>query len=258
MTPLSWQGWKERFEARGHEVLAPGWPGVDDREVEAIRQDPSALEGLGIGEVADHYEAIVRELDVPPIIIGHSFGGLVAQILLDRGLGAAGIGVCASPFRGILGLPISTVRVAMSGGLKNPFGKDRAVMLSRKQFHYAFTNTLGAREAAEVYERLPIPGSARTLFQAAFANVNPRTPIKVDYRNDARAPLLLVSGGRDHIIPASTSRAAYKLHGKSSAKTELVEYPDRGHYIVGEPGWEEVADHAMDWAEANVKSATPA
>ncbi len=254
MTPLSWQGWKERFEARGHEVLAPGWPGVGDREVEAIRRDPSALEGLGIGEIADHYEAIVRNLDTPPIIVGHSFGGLVAQILLDRGLGVAGVGVCASPFRGMLGLPYSTVRVAMSGGLKNPFGKHRAVMLSPEQFHYAFTNTLDAAEAAEVYERLPIPGPARTLFQAAFANLNPRTPIKVNYKNDDRAPLLLVSAGKDHIIPASTSKAAYRLHSKSSAKTELVEYSDRGHEIVGERGWEEVADHAINWAEVNAKS----
>ena len=179
-TPLSWQGWKERFESRRHDVLAPGWPGVDDRDVEAIRQDASALEGLGIGEIADHYEAIVRGLDEPPIIMGHSFGGLVAQILLDRGLGSAGVGIAASPFRGMLGLPFSTVRVAMSGGL-NPFGKSNTVMLTPKQFHYAFTNTLNG-EAAEVYERLPIPGPARTLFQAAFANVNPSTPIKVNYK----------------------------------------------------------------------------
>ena len=254
MTPLSWQGWKERFEGRGHEVLAPGWPGVDERDVDAIRQDASALEGLGIGEIANHYDAIVRDLETPPIIIGHSFGGLVTQMLLDRGLGVAGVGVCASPFRGILGLPYSTVRVAMSGGLKNPFGKNRAVMLSAKQFHYGFTNTLGAAEAAEVYERLPIPGPARTLFQAAFANLNPHTPIKVNYKNDDRAPLLLVSAGKDHIIPASTSKAAYKLQSKSSAKTELVEYPDRSHEIVGEPGWEEVADHAINWAEVNMKS----
>ena len=249
MTPLSWQGWKQRFEARGSKVLAPGWPGVDNRDVDEIRQDPSALEGLGIGEIADHYDAIVRDLKTPPIIMGHSFGGLVAQILLDRGLGSAGVGVAASPFRGILGLPYSTVRVAMAGGLKNPFGKSKTVMLTPKQFNYAFTNTLGAAEAAEVYERLPIPGSARTLFQAAFANLNPHTPIKVNYKNDDRAPLLLVSAGKDHIIPASTSKAACKLQSKSTAKTELVEYPDRSHYIVGEPGWEEVADRAIDWAE---------
>jgi pimeloyl-ACP methyl ester carboxylesterase len=251
MTPLSWQGWKERFEDRGHTVLASGWPGVGDREVEAIRQDPSDLEDLGIAEIADHYEAIIRGLDASPIIMGHSFGGLVTQILLDRGLGSAGVGIAASPFRGILGLPLSTVRVAMSGGLKNPLGKRKTVMLTPQQFDYAFANTLGPRETTEVYERLPIPGPARTLFQAAFANVNPRSPLKVDFENDDRAPLLLIAPGKDHIIPASTSRAAFKHQSKADAKTELKAYPDRSHYIVGEPGWEEVADHAIEWAERN-------
>ncbi len=254
MTPLSWQGWKERFASQGNTVLAPGWPGVDDRNVEEIRQDPSALEDLGIGEIADHYDAIVRDLDQPPIIMGHSFGGLVTQILLDRGLGSAGVGVAASPFRGILGLPYSTVRVAMAGGLKNPLGKSKTVMLTPKQFNYAFTNTLDPREASDVYERLPIPGPARTLFQAAFANVNPHTVIKVNIKNDDRAPLLLIAPGKDHIIPPSTSRSAFKLQSKSKAKTELKEYPSRSHYIVGEPGWEEVADHALGWAEQNSKS----
>jgi alpha-beta hydrolase superfamily lysophospholipase len=256
-TPLSWQGWRERFESRGHTVLAPGWPGVDDREVGAIRRDASALEGLGIGEIAGHYETIVRRLDEPPIIMGHSFGGLVTQILLGRGLGSAGVGIAASPFRGMLGLPYSTVRVAMSGGLKNPFGKSKTVMLTPKQFHYAFTNTLDAAQAAEVYERLPIPGPARTLFQAAFANLNPKTPIKVNYEKDDRAPLLLIAPGSDHIIPTATSMAAFKLQSKSRAKTELKEYPERSHYIVGEPGWEEVADDALDWAEQNAKGSVP-
>jgi non-heme chloroperoxidase len=254
MTPLSWQGWRERFESRGHKVLAPGWPGVDDREVESIRRDPSALEGLGIREIADHFESIIRRLDAPPIIMGHSFGGLATQILLDRGLGSAGVGVSAAPIRGIFGLPYSTVRVAMSGGLKNPFGKGKTVMLTPKQFHYAFTNTLGTDEATAVYERLPIPGPARTLFQAAFANVNPHAVTKVNYRNDDRPPLLLIAAGKDNVVPASTSRSAFKLQSKSRAKTELKEYPNRSHYIVGEPGWEEVADHALDWAEQNLNS----
>jgi non-heme chloroperoxidase len=251
MTPLSWQGWKERFESRGHTVLAPGWPGVDDHDVKAIRQDPSALEGLGVKEIADHYETIIRGLDAPPIIMGHSFGGLATQILLDRGLGSAGVAVSPAPFKGILGLPYSTVRVAMSGGLKNPFGKGKTVMLTPKQFHYAFTNTLGEAEAADVYERLPIPGSARTLFQAAFANFNPNAVTKVNYKNNDRAPLLILAAGKDHVVPASTSRAAFRLQSKSRATTELEEYPSRSHYTVGESGWEEVADHALDWAERN-------
>jgi pimeloyl-ACP methyl ester carboxylesterase len=257
MTPLSWQGWKERFESQGQNVLAPGWPGVDDRSVEEIRQDPSALEDLGIGEIADHYDAIVRGLDEPPIIMGHSFGGLVMQILLDRGLGSAGVGVAASPFRGILGLPYSTVRVALAGGLKDPLGKGKTVMLTQKQFNYAFTNTIDASDATKVYQRLPIPGPARTLFQAAFANVNPRSVTKVNFKNDHRAPLLLIAPGKDHIIPPSTSRAAFKYQSKSGAKTDLKEYPSRSHYIVGEPGWEEVADHALGWAEQNSTPIAP-
>ncbi len=217
MTPLSWQGWKQRFEGRGHEVLAPGWPGVEDREVEAIRRGSLGARGPRhrrnrrplrrdrprADRASDHHRATRS-------------AAWSTQILLDRGLGAAGIGVCASPFRGMLGLPYSTVRVAMSGGLKNPLGKNRAIMLSPQEFHYAFTNTLGAAEAAEVYERLPIPGPARTLFQAAFANLNPHTPIKVNYKNDDRGPLLLVSAGKDHIIPASTSKTACKLQSKST------------------------------------------
>ena len=249
MSPLAWEGWKERFESRGHNVLAPGWPGVDDRDVQAIREDPSALEGLGLEEVTDHYEAIVRGLDAPPIIMGHSFGGLITQILLDRGLGAAGVGVSASPFKGIVALAPSTLRVVMSGGLKNPFGKGRTVMVTPEQFRYAFTNALDDAEAAEVYARLPIPGPARPLFQAAFANVNPNAVTKVNYKNDDRAPLLLIAAGKDHVIPVSVSKAALKRYGKSEAKTELKVYPDRGHEIVGEPGWEDVADHALDWAE---------
>jgi alpha-beta hydrolase superfamily lysophospholipase len=250
MTPLSWQGWKERFESRGHQVLAPGWPGIDDRDVQAIREDPSALEGLGLEEVTDHYEAIVRRLDAPPIIMGHSFGGLVTQILLDRGLGAAGVGVCSSPFKGILALAPSTVRVVMPA-LRNPFGKGRTIMLTPKQFNYAFANTMDAAEAAELYERLPIPGPARPLFQAAFANVNPNAVTKVNYKNDDRAPLLLVAADKDHIIPVSVSKAALKRHRKSKAKTDLKVYADRSHEIVGERGWEAVADHALDWAEQN-------
>ena len=254
MTPLSWQGWKERFESRGHEVLAPGWPGVDDRSVEAIREDPSALEDLGIGEIADHYEAIVRGLDAPPIIIGHSFGGLVTQVLLDRGLGAAGVGVSAAPFRGILGLPVSTVRVAMAGGLKNPLGKGKTVMLTPKQFHYAFTNTLDDAAAADVYARLPIPGPARPLFQSAFANVNPNAATKVDYKNPNRAPLLLLAAGQDRVVPASTIKAEFKLQSKSEAKTEFELYPERSHHTVGEPGWERVADRVLEWAEENASA----
>jgi len=258
MTPLSWEGWKQRFESRGHNVVVPGWPGIDDRDVASIRQDPSALEGLGVTQIVDHYDAIIRGLDAPPIIMGHSFGGLVTQLLLDRDLGSAGVAIGSAPIKGILGLPYSSLKVATWGGLKNPFGKNKTVMLTPKQFRYAFTNTLDDAEAAEVYERLPIPGPARTLFQAGLANFTPGAASKVNLKNDDRAPLLVIGGGKDHISPASVARATYKLQGKSKAKTELKEYPDRSHYIVAQRGWEEVADYALDWATANAKGGAAA
>lgn len=252
MTPLSWEGWKQRFESRGHNVIVRGWPGIDDRDVASIRQDPSPLAGVGVGEITDHYDAIIRGLDAPPIIMGHSFGGLVTQLLLARGLGAAGVSVDGAQPKGVLGLPLSTARIGMWGGLNNPFAKNAVKMLSAKQFHYAFTNTLGDAEAAEVYDRLPVPGPARTLIQAGLANFTPGAVTQIDFKKE-RAPLLLLAGGKDHVVPASVTRASFKLQSKSPSKTELKEYPDRSHYTVAQAGWEEVADHALDWATSNAK-----
>ncbi len=179
--------------------------------------------------------------------MGHSFGGLVTQILLDRGLGAAGVAIDSAPIKGILGLPYSSLRVA-SVAVKNPANRHRAVALSPKQFHYAFTNNLTAEQSQPLYERYAVPGPGRPLFQAAFANFNPRAATKVNVHNDDRAPLLLIAGGKDHTVPASTTRSNFKLQSKSKAITALREYPDRSHWTVAEDGWEEVADHALAWA----------
>ena len=246
MTPLSWEHWVDRFTGRGHRVIAPAWPGMDG-PVEELRRDTSAFARLGVSEIADHYEAIIRKLDSPPIIMGHSFGGLVTQILLDRGLGAAGVAIDSAPIKGILGLPYSSLRVA-SVAVKNPANRHRAVALSPKQFHYAFTNNLTAEQSQPLYERYAVPGPGRPLFQAAFANFNPRAATKVNVHNDDRAPLLLIAGGQDHTVPASTTRSNFKLQSKSKAITALREYPDRSHWTVAEDGWEEVADHALAWA----------
>ncbi len=246
MTPLSWEQWVDRFTGRGHRVIAPAWPGMDG-PVEELRRDTSAFARLGVSEIADHYEAIIRKLDSPPIIMGHSFGGLVTQILLDRGLGAAGVAIDSAPIKGILGLPYSSLRVA-SVAVKNPANRHRAVALSPKQFHYAFTNNLTAEQSQPLYERYAVPGPGRPLFQAAFANFNPRAATKVNVHNDDRAPLLLIAGGKDHTVPASTTRSNFKLQSKSKAITALREYPDRSHWTVAEDGWEEVADHALAWA----------
>jgi len=249
MTPLSWEGWSARFAERGHQVLAPAWPGMEDRSVESLRGDTSAFERLGVTEIADHYDRIVRDLDRPPIIIGHSFGGLVTQILLDRGLGAAGVAVDPAPPKGIYVIPPASLRVA-SVALRNPANRKRAVMLTPAQFRYAFGNTLSEAESNAVYERQAIPGPGRTLFQAGLANFNRNAATKINFGNDTRAPLLILGGGKDHTVPAPTTRRNYKLQSRSQAVTEYREYPERSHYTVGLEGWQAVADHALEWAVA--------
>ena len=247
MTPLSWENWEARFSERGHTVLAPAWPGFD-RPVEDIRRDPSPFARLGVKEIADHYEGIIRALDRPPIIMGHSFGGLVTQILLDRGLGAAGVGVDPAAPRGVMVLPPAQLKVA-SIALKNPANRHKTQMLSAEQFHYAFCNVLSESESQTVYERYCVPGPGRPLFQAGLANFNPKAVTRVDYKAD-RAPLLLLGGGKDHTVPASVTRSNFKLQKRSPAVTEYKEYADRCHYTVGQEGWEAVADHALDWSVA--------
>jgi pimeloyl-ACP methyl ester carboxylesterase len=245
MTPLSWENWDARFTAAGHTVLAPAWPGFD-RPIDDIRSDTKPFERLGVKEIADHYEGIIRALDRPPIVMGHSFGGLVTQILLDRGLGAAGVGVDPAAPKGVMVLPPAQLRVA-SIALKNPANRHRAQMLSPEQFHYAFCNVLSERESREVYERYCVPGPGRPLFQAGLANFNPNAVTKVDYKAD-RAPLLLLGGGKDHTVPAAVTRSNFKLQKRSPAVTEYKEYADRCHYTVGQEGWEAVADHALEWS----------
>jgi pimeloyl-ACP methyl ester carboxylesterase len=252
MTALSWEDWVEHYTAKGYRVIARSWPGMEG-DIEAIRADPSAIAKLGVTDVVDHYEAIIRELDKPPIIMGHSFGGLMTQILLDRGLGAAGVAIDSAPVKGILVLPFSTIRVAFPA-LSNPANNQRAVALTRDQFHYAFANTLSEEESNKIYERYAVPGPDHMIFQASFANFNPHAATTVNFANDARAPLLLVAGGKDHIAPASVTKANYKLYSKSRAVTEYKEYPDRPHFTIGQAGWEAVADYALDWSVQHAKA----
>lgn len=246
MTPLSWEHWIDRYTAKGYRVLAPSWPGLEGG-VEALRRDPSPLHGLGVGEVADHYERIIADLAAPPIIMGHSFGGALTQILLGRGLGAAGVAIHSAQTRGVFRLPVSTLKAA-SPVLGNPANVNRAVPLTPAQFHYAFTNTLTAEQSRQAYDRYHIPAPGRPLFQGAFANLSPNSPLKVDVRRDDRAPLLFVAGGADNIVPASVNRANHRLYRHSKAVTEYREFPGRGHFTVGQDGWEQVADHALTWA----------
>jgi pimeloyl-ACP methyl ester carboxylesterase len=250
VSALSWEHWVERYRSRGHEVIARGWPGMEGDFAE-LRSDPSGLDDVGIADVVDHYEGIIRELDEPPIIMGHSFGGSFAQVLLDRGLGVAGVAIDAAALKGITKLPLSTLRAA-SFGLRNPKNRHRSIHLTAAEFHYAFTNTLDGDAAAQAYDRYAAPGPGRVLFEGALANFSRHSPLVVDFHRVDRAPLLLIAGGMDHVVPASVDRATAKKYNKSEAIVEYMEFPGRSHFTLGEPGWEEVADYALGWAMSHI------
>ena len=255
VTPRSWEPFRGFYEQRGYRVLTPPWARLEG-EVEEIRRDPSAMAGLGITEIVDGYEQIIRLLDEPPIIIGHSFGGLFAQMLLDRGLGAAGVAIDAAQPKGVLRLPFSQIR-ALSPVLLNPANVNRAVSFNFDQFRYAFANTMTEREAREAFQLNAIPAPGRIVFQTGLANLNPWAATKVDYRNDRRAPLLLIAGGEDHIVPASVNRSNFRKYRRSTATTDFVEFPGRSHLTIAQDGWEEVAEHALSWAQKHVAPPKP-
>jgi len=257
MTALSWEHWVGRYTAKGYRVIAQSWPGMDG-PIEALRRDPATIARLGIDKVVEHYERAIEGLDKPPIIIGHSFGGLITEILLDRGMGAAGVAIAPAPVKGIYFLPFSTLKVTFPA-LSNPANNHRAIPLTPEQFHYAFTNDMSEEESLAAYERYAVPGPDHILFQAAFANFNPHAATAVDFENSNRAPLLLISGGKDHVSPPSVVEANFKLFAKSQAITDYHEFPERTHFTLGQRGWEEVADFALDWAvrHADAKRMSP-
>ena len=246
LTPRSWEGWKQRYESRGYTVLAPAWPGMEV-EVEALNADPSQVAGLDIGQIVDHYDKIVRNLDRPPVIMGHSFGGAFTQILLDRGLGAAGVGVSSATVKGILDLPWSTLKSSAPALLK---AKGKAVGLTPKEFHYAFANTLPQDESDKLHERYAVPGPTTVLHEGAFANFHRNPPTKVDFAREGRAPMLLIGFGEDHVIPAKVSRHQEAKYDDEVTITEYKLFEGRPHF-PGAPGWEEVADYALTWAMAH-------
>jgi pimeloyl-ACP methyl ester carboxylesterase len=247
LTPRSWEGWIDRYQKAGYNVLAPSWPGLE-AEVEAIRKDPSALKGLKLKTVVDHYDRIIRKLDSQPILMGHSFGGLIVQMLVDRGLGAAGVLVDSAQSAAVPVLPLSTVWATITV-LGNPFTFNAAVGLSPEKFNYAFTNELNAVDSKKVYDRYQIPGSGRILWDAALSLLNPNASSKVNYGNNNRAPLLFIAGSNDHLVPPAINKANVRKYVKnSSAVTDYREFPNRTHHTVGQKGWEEVADFAIQWA----------
>jgi non-heme chloroperoxidase len=247
LLPSSWDRWAELFEAAGYVALTPGWP--DDPETAAqASAHPEVFAHKSIGQVADHFAAIVGSLAVKPAIIGHSFGGLLAQILAGRSLAAVSVAIDPAPFRGVLPLPISALRSA-SVALGNPANRQRAVPLTYDQFRYAFANAVSEDEAKQLYETFAVPASGLPLFQAAAANLNPWTEAKVDTENPDRGPLLLISGERDHTVPPAVTNASYKRQQRNKNVTEIAEIPGRGHALTIDGGWREVADSALAFVQ---------
>jgi non-heme chloroperoxidase len=243
----SWDRWAEHFEAAGYVALSPGWP--DDPETtEQAHEHPEVFAGKSIGQVADHYAAIAGALDHKPAIIGHSFGGLLAQILAGRGLAAVSVAIDPAPFRGVLPLPISALRSG-SAALANPANRHRAVPLTFDQFRYAFANAVSEDEAKQLYETYAVAAPGLPLFQAAAANLNPWTEAKVDTGNPERGPLLIISGEKDHTVPWAIANASYKQQADNKGVTEITEMPGRGHALTIDHGWPEVAGTALAFVQ---------
>jgi pimeloyl-ACP methyl ester carboxylesterase len=241
----SWQPWLELFTAAGYQPLAPEWPGVPDT-VAAARADTGPAARKGVAEVTAHYAEFIKGLPDTPIAVGHSFGGLIVQQLLGQGHAAAAVALDPAPFKGVLQLPPSALKVS-SVVLRNPANRNRTVALTKEQFRYGFGNALPATESDELYDNWAIPSPGRPLFQAALANVSTSQATKVPTKNSSRGPLLLVSGGRDHTVPPSMVKGAYAKYQAPPAVTELLEFPDRGHSIPIDHGWREVAQASLDW-----------
>jgi pimeloyl-ACP methyl ester carboxylesterase len=244
MTPRSWERWMERYESRGYRVLAPSWPGLEV-EVEALNEDSAPLKQLNVDKIVDHYDAIIRGLDSPPIVMGHSLGGTIMQLLLARGLPAAGVGVAPGTVRGIPDLPFSTIRAGRPA-IGNPFNFGGASPLNAKQFHYAFANTLSREESDAIHKRYHAPAANRVLAEVAFATLSRNKSVTVDFEAD-RPPMLSIAFEHDHIIPPKVARHNVEKYSKSPAVTEFKEFAGRPHF-PGAPGWEEVADYALAWA----------
>lgn len=245
MTPRSWEHWKERYEARGYTVHAPAWPGFEV-EVEALNADPSPMKDLRAETVIDAYEAFINELDGDPIIIGHSLGGAITQVLLNRGLGSVGVGLSAATVKGIRDLPWSTLRAA--GPALNPFKRGDPVPISEKEFHYAFANTMSEEESKPLYERYAVPAASDVLADIALANLHRNPPTEVDFAKQGRIPLLFIGLAEDHVVPPKATMHNERKYDDSVSITEYKEFEGRPHF-PGAPGWEEVADFAIEWAE---------
>jgi pimeloyl-ACP methyl ester carboxylesterase len=240
----SWAPWQELFTAAGYESFAPGWPGDADT-VAGCRADPGSIANHGIDEVTSHYAAFIGKLPATPILIGHSFGGMIAEKLLGMDYGAGAIGIDAAQIKGVLPLPLSSLRATLPV-FKNPANKHKAVSLTAAEFHYSFGNALSERESNDLYERWTIPAPAKPLFEAAAANFSLHSPAKVNTGNEGRGPLLLTMGKQDHTVPEVITKSTLKQYRHSDAVTDLAEF-DRGHSLTIDSGWREVAETCLTW-----------
>lgn len=242
----SWDRWRAMFELEGYSTLAPQWPG-DAASVDDARAHPETFAGTSVGQVGSHVASVIARLTTKPVVIGHSFGGLITQQLAGRGLAAASVAIVPAPHRGVLPLPRSALRASWPV-LSRPGNRKRAVMLTERQFGYAFTNAVGAAEAEQLYATFAVPGAGLPLFQAALANLNPRSETRVDSRSRSRGPLLIIGGERDNTVPWAMVNASYKKQRRNVSVTELTQVPGRGHSLVFDNGWEHIAQLALEFA----------
>ncbi len=247
LLPNSWDRWAKAFEEAGFVALTPGWP--DDPEtVTEANANPETFAHKTVGQIADHFDQIISDLKIRPAVIGHSFGGLLAQILAGRGLSAATVAIDPAPFRGVLPLPLSALKSAWPV-LHNPANRNRAIPLTFEQFRFGFANAVSEEEAHELYKNYAVPGSGVPLFQAAAANLNPWTEAKVDSGNPDRGPLLIISGEKDNTVPHAVAHASFKQQESNPGITEFVVIPGRGHALTIDSGWREVADKALTFVK---------
>jgi pimeloyl-ACP methyl ester carboxylesterase len=247
LLPSSWDRWVTLFEEAGFTAVTPGWPD-DPATVEEAKAHPEVFAHKSVGQIADYVDGIISRLDKKPAVIGHSFGGLLVQILSGRGLASSTVAIDPAPFRGVLPLPISALKSA-APVLKNPANRNKAVPLTYEQFRYGFANAVDEDEAKELFETYAVPGSGVPLFQAASANLNPWTEAKVDTKNPERGPVLIICGAEDNTVPPSIAKAAYKQQQHNEGVTEYLEIPGRGHALVIDSGWRDVADAALAFVQ---------
>jgi pimeloyl-ACP methyl ester carboxylesterase len=247
--PLSWTEWASMFQAAGYRTLAPGWPGVPDT-VQAARANPDSIANHGIDDVTSHYAGIIASLPAKPVLVGHSFGGMIAEKLLGQDLAAAAIAIDAAQIKGVLPLPLSSLRSTLPV-FRNPANKHLAVSLTAEQFRYSFGNAIDPGESDALHEQWTIPAPGRPLFEAAAANFSLHSPAKVNTTIDNRGPLLLIMGGQDHTVPEAITKATLKQYRHSRAVNDLIEFPDRGHSLTIDHGWPDVARACLDWLYKN-------